>query len=349
MIDLLLLLISLPTFRRVKLMSERVLSGMRPSGRLHLGNYFGALRNWVDLQTRYECFYMVADVHALTTLHGSSEVETIKRDTHEMVLDWLAAGLDPDNCVMFVQSAVPQHLVLSTLLAMTTPLGWLMRVPTFKDRVRQLGEDEENVSFGLVGYPVLQTADVIIYKAQHVPVGRDQAPHIEISREIARRFNNLYGETFPEPAALLTDTPSILGTDAQNKMSKSLDNQIDLASDESETSARVKTMVTDPQRARRTDPGRPDVCNVYSMQKLFNPKRASEIYEQCTSAAIGCVEDKQLLADGINEYLREFRAKRREIAEHPNYVQDVLEAGKDKASSVADAVLEEVYSRLGLR
>ncbi len=327
----------------------RILSGMRPSGRLHLGNYFGALQNWVRLQNEYECFYMVADVHALTTLSGADEVAGIAKDTHEMVLDWLAAGLDPERCVIFAQSHVPEHLVLSGLLGMSTPLGWLLRVPTFKERVRQMGEDEEHVSFGLVGYPVLQTADIIVYKADKVPVGVDQAPHLEVSREIVRRFNRLYGETFPEPLPLLTETPMIYGADGQTKMSKSLDNHIELAATEEETAKRVMTMVTDPQRARRSDPGRPEVCNVYSLQRIFNPAKTDEIHRLCTTAAIGCVDDKRDLADGINRYLREFRERHRELSESPERVHEILHEGAKRARAVASATVEEVYERMGLR
>ncbi len=327
----------------------RILSGMRPSGRLHLGNYFGALQNWVRLQDEYECFYMVADVHALTTLSGADEVASIGRDTHEMALDWLAAGLDPERSALFAQSHVPEHLVLSGLLGMSTPLGWLMRVPTFKERVRQMGEDEEHVPFGLVGYPVLQTADIIVYKADKVPVGVDQAPHLEISREIVRRFNRLYGETFPEPLPLLTDTPMVYGTDGQSKMSKSLDNHIELAASDEETSKRVMTMVTDPQRARRSDPGRPEVCNVYALQQIFNPGKANEIHRMCTTAAIGCVDDKRDLAEGVNVYLREFRERRRELAERPDRVREALAEGARRASAVARETVAEVYERMGLR
>ena len=327
----------------------RILSGMRPSGRLHLGNYFGALQNWVRLQDEYECFYMVADVHALTTLSGADEVAGIAKDTHEMVLDWLAAGLDPERCVIFAQSHVPEHLVLSGLLGMSTPLGWLLRVPTFKERVRQMGEDEEHVSFGLVGYPVLQTADIIVYKADKVPVGVDQAPHLEVSREIVRRFNRLYGETFPEPLPLLTETPMIYGADGQTKMSKSLDNHIEFAATEEETAKRVMTMVTDPQRARRSDPGRPEVCNVYSLQRIFNPAKTDEIHRLCTTAAMGCVDDKRDLADGVNAYLREFRERRRELSESPERVHEILHEGAKRARAVASATVEEVYERMGLR
>ena len=326
----------------------RVYSAMRPSGRLHLGNYFGALQNWVQLQDDYECFFGVADVHALTTLQGTSEVAEIVPNTYEMVLDWLAAGLDPERCVLYVQSQVPEVLTLHALLSMSTPLGWLLRVPTFKERVRQMGEDEEHVPYGLVGYPVLQTADVILFKADRVPVGSDQVSHIELMREIARRFNRLYGDTFPEPEVLLTEFPLVLGTDGQNKMSKSLDNHIDLAATEEETTKRVKSMVTDPQRARRTDPGRPWVCNLYALHKLFNPELLDDVYEKCTTAAIGCVEDKQQLADGINRFLAPFRERRRELAERPDAVRDVLAHGAERATAVARQTIAEVYERVGL-
>ncbi len=325
----------------------RVYSAMRPSGRLHLGNYFGALQNMVALQDDFDCVYGVADVHALTTEVGEA-TQAIAHNTTEMVLDWLAAGLDPERSILYTQSAVPEVLTLHTLLSMSTPLGWLMRVPTFKERVRQMNETEESVSYGLVGYPVLQTADIVFAKAEWVPVGIDQAPHVELSREIVRRFNNLYGETFPEPQVRLTESPSIVGTDGQNKMSKSMDNHIELALTDEETTARVRTMVTDPQRARRTDPGRPWVCNVYSLHKLFNPDRLEEVYHLCTTAGIGCVDDKQILADGINRHLREFRERRGELAAKPGIVREVLAAGAERARALARETLTEVYDRMGL-
>ena len=328
-------------------MATRVYSGMRPTGRLHLGNYFGALKNWVELQAQYECIFCVVDVHALTTLQGSETTE-IRPNTREMVLDWLAAGLNPERSIIYVQSQVKEEMVLHTLLSMATPLGWLLRVPTFKERVRQMNETEESVSYGLVGYPVLQTADVILFKADAVPVGVDQAPHIELSREIARRFNNLYGPTFPEPQALLTETPLILGTDGASKMSKSLDNDIVVTATAEETKRRVATMVTDPQRARRSDPGRPEVCNVYSMHKIFNPSRTPDIYQLCTTAGIGCVECKQLLAEGINREFEEFRARRREFESVPGYVDEVLACGAERARAIARQTLDEVYQRMGL-
>ena len=326
----------------------RIFSAMRPSGRLHLGNYFGALENWVRLQNDYECVFAVADIHALTTLQGEATKEILP-NTHEMVLDWLAAGLDPERCMLFVQSQVPEVMTLHTLLSMCTPLGWLLRVPTFKERVRQMGEDEEHVAYGLVGYPVLQTADVILYKADRVPVGIDQVPHIEISREIARRFNRLYGETFPEPQPLLTESPSITGLDGVNKMSKSLDNHIELASTPEETTKRVMSMVTDPQRQRRTDPGRPWVCNVYSLHKIFNPHLLDEVYVQCTTATIGCVDDKRQLAEGINRYLAPFRERRRELEAKPDVVREVLASGAERARAIAKATIAEVYERMGLK
>ena len=326
----------------------RIFSGMRPTGRLHLGNYFGALANWVKLQDDYPGIYSVVDVHALTTLSGRDAVATIKPDTHEMVLDWLAAGLDPQRNIIFVQSQVREVLTLHALLSMSTPLGWLLRVPTFKERVRQMGEDEENVPYGLVGYPVLQAADVILYKAVGVPVGADQVSHIELMREIARRFNRLYGDTFPEPQVLLTETPLIVGTDGSAKMSKSLDNHIELAATEEETQQKVRSMVTDPQRQRRTDPGRPEVCNVYALHKSFNPGKLELVYRQCTNAEIGCVEDKQTLADGINHYFAEFRERRRELAERPSTVSEVLADGAERARVIARATIDEVYERMGL-
>ena len=246
-----------------------IFSGMRPTGLLHLGNYMGALQNWVTMQQDYSCIYCAVDIHALTTLESGDEVNVIKPNIEDMVLDWLAAGIDPEKSTVFVQSHVPEVMTLHTLLSMVTPLGWLTRVPTFKDKVRQMHETEETVNYGLVGYPVLQTADIILYKADTVPVGQDQVPHIELSREIVRRFNNMFGETFPEPQAKLTEAPLLVGLDGQNKMSKTLDNHLDLAATPEETTKRVLTAYTDPQRLRRDDPGRPEVCNIYSLHRIF--------------------------------------------------------------------------------
>ena len=326
----------------------RIFSGMRPTGRLHLGNYLGALKNWVDLQEEYQCFYCAVDVHALTTITSPAETKEIQPNIQEMVLDWLAAGLDPERSVIFVQSHVPEVMSLHTLLSMVTPLGWLMRVPTFKEKVRQMSETEESVNYGLVGYPVLQTADIILYKANAVPVGEDQLPHLELAREIVRRFNHMFGETFPEPQAKLTEAPLILGLDGQQKMSKTLDNHIDMAATPEETRKRVLTAFTDPQRTHRDIPGRPAVCNVYSLHKIFNPSEVDTIYQECTTAKRGCVDCKAQLADGINRYLEPIRERRREFEARPSYIQEVLNQGHEKASSIAQETMEEVLEKMGL-
>ena len=325
-----------------------IFSGMRPTGRLHLGNYLGALQNWVELQDDYHCIYCAVDVHALTTIESPGEVTQIRIDTEEMVLDWLAAGVDPERTILFVQSQVPEVMTLHTLLSMVTPLGWLMRVPTFKDKVRQMHATEGSVSYGLAGYPVLQTADIILYKADTVPVGQDQLPHLELAREIVRRFNRHFGETFPEPRAKLTEAPLILGLDGQQKMSKSLDNHIDLAATAEETRRRVMSAFTDPQRVRRDIPGRPEVCNVYSLHRLFNPDYLATVYEECTTAQRGCVECKRHLAEGINRYLEPFRERRREYQQRAGYVPEVLSEGAEKARAIARQTIEEVYQKMGL-
>jgi tryptophanyl-tRNA synthetase len=322
---------------------------MRPTGRLHLGNYLGALQNWVALQQEYRCIYTVVDVHALTTVESPEEVAQIRPNIDEMVLDWLAAGIDPEQCIIFVQSQVPEVMTLHTLLSMVTPLGWLMRVPTFKEKVRQMDETEETVNYGLVGYPVLQTADIILYKGDTVPVGRDQLPHLELAREIVRRFNHLFGETFPEPQAKLTEAPLIVGLDGQQKMSKSLDNHIDLAATAEETSQRVSAAFTDPQRTRRNIPGRPEICNVYSLHQLFSSgSEVSAVYDECTTAQRGCVDCKRQLAANINSYLGPLRERRQELQKRPDYVRDILADGATKARAIARNTIEEVYEKMGL-
>ena len=321
---------------------------MRPTGRLHLGNYLGALKNWVDLQDSYKCVYCAVDVHALTTITSVAETKDIQGNISEMVLDWLAAGLDPERSIIFVQSHVPEVMTLHTLLSMVTPLGWLMRVPTFKEKVRQMSETEESVNYGLVGYPVLQTADIILYKAGAVPVGEDQLPHLELAREIVRRFNNMFGETFPEPQGKLTEVPLIIGLDGRQKMSKTVDNHIDLAATPEETRKRVLTAFTDPQRTHRNMPGRPEVCNVYSLHKIFNPGEVETVYDECTKATRGCVDCKGELADGINRYLEAFREKRREFQARPGYVREVLDHGATKAGAIARETIAEVKEKLGL-
>ena len=326
-----------------------IFSGMRPTGLLHLGNYLGALQNWVTLQQDYRCIYCAVDVHALTTVEGPEDIAEMQPNIHDMILDWLAAGIDPEQSIVFVQSHVPEVMTLHTLLSMVTPLGWLMRVPTFKEKIRQMDETEESVNYGLVGYPVLQTADIILYRADTVPVGQDQVPHLELAREIVRRFNNRYGDTFPEPQAKLTEDPLIVGLDGKQKMSKSLDNHLELAATPEETARRVATAFTDPQRLRRDIPGRPEVCNVYSLHKIFSSLGdVGTVYQECTTAQRGCVDCKRHLAASINSYLEPFRERRREYEARPDFVNDVLQDGAEKARSIARDTIEEVYQKMGL-
>jgi tryptophanyl-tRNA synthetase len=324
-------------------MKRRVFSGARPTGRQHLGNYLGAIQNYVSLQADYDCVYCIVDIHALTTLEDTS---SLQNNIHEMMLDWLAIGLDPQKSILFVQSHVPEVMQLHTLLSMVTPLGWLLRVPTFKEKVKL---QPHNVNYGLVGYPVLMTADIILYKAEVVPVGEDQLPHLELAREIARRFNNLFGNTFPEPQAKLTSSPIVLGLDGKEKMSKQLGNDVELALSEQETIERVMTAVTDPARQYRTDPGHPEICNVYSLQGYFNSEQVDNIAEQCRSAKIGCVECKTLLADKINSVLKPFRERRAEIAAKPEHVKEVLADGAQRASIIAKETMREVKEKMGLQ
>ena len=326
-----------------------IFSGMRPTGPLHLGNYLGALQNWVGLQQDYDCIYCAVDIHALTTIETSEESSQIQPNIQAMVLDWLAAGIDPQRSIVFVQSHVPEVMTLHALLSMVTPMGWLLRVPTFKEKVRQMDETEESVNYGLVGYPVLQTADIILYKADTVPVGQDQVPHLELAREIVRRFNNRYGDTFPEPQAKLTEDPLIVGLDGRQKMSKSLDNHLELAATPEETTRRVMTAFTDPQRITRDIPGRPEVCNVYSLHKILSPaNEVSAVYDECTTAQRGCVDCKRHLASSINNYLEDLRERRREYQQRPDYVRDVLADGAKRARAIARQTIEEVYQKMGL-
>ncbi len=326
-----------------------IFSGMRPTGLLHLGNYVGALQNWVDLQQDYDCIYCAVDVHALTTVESRSDTEVIRSNIDDMVLDWLAAGIDPERSLIFVQSHVPEVMTLHTLLSMVTPLGWLMRVPTFKEKVRQMDETEETVNYGLVGYPVLQTADIILYKADTVPVGQDQVPHLELAREIVRRFNNTFGDTFPEPQAKLTEAPLLVGLDGQAKMSKTLDNHLDLAAAPEDTAKRLMTAYTDPQRTTRNIPGRPEVCNVYSMHRMFSaPGQVTAVYDECTTAARGCVDCKRELAASINSFLEPMRERRRNYESRPGYVREILHEGGKKAKAIAVQTIEEVYQKMGL-
>ena len=305
-------------------MRSRVFSGARPTAKQHIGNYLGAIQNYVALQDEYDCIYCIVDVHALTSLEDTSKLQ---ENIGEMTLDWLAAGLDPQKSILFVQSHVPEVMQLYTLLSMVTPLSWLLRVPTFKEKAKL---QPQNVNYGLVGYPVLMTADIVLYKAEVVPVGEDQLPHLELAREITRRFNNLFGNTFPEPKAKLTSFPLILGLDGKEKMSKSTNNTIELALSDEETAERVMTAVTDPARRYRHDPGHPEICNIYKLDAYFNPSQRELFAARCRQAEIGCVEHKQFLAEKINEALKPFRQKRAELAARPRCITEVLADGAER-------------------
>jgi tryptophanyl-tRNA synthetase len=322
----------------------RVFSGARPTGRQHLGNYLGAIKNYVALQDEYDCIYCIVDIHALTTVETTAD---LKNNTYEMALDWLAAGIRPDESIVFIQSHVPQVMELHTLLSMVTPLGKLTDLPTFKEKIRQ---NPNNVNYGLVGYPVLMTADIVLYKAGLVPVGVDQAPHLEFARETVRSFNYRYNtDVLIEPQAKHTEIPKVIGIDGQDKMSKSLDNHIELAATSEETQKRVMQMVTDPARVKRTDPGDPDVCNVYSMHKIFSSEEEiNMVNTECRRAGIGCVDCKKLFARNLNAHLEPFREKRAEIAQNPDTVWDVLHDGARRARVIAEGVMEEVREAIGL-
>ncbi|MFP5289085.1 MAG: tryptophan--tRNA ligase [Thermoanaerobaculia bacterium] len=320
-----------------------VLSGMRSTGKIHLGNYFGALKNWVDLQDRYRCFYMVADWHALTSDYA--DPSQVSANGLEMVADWIAAGLDPERSVIFVQSMVPEHAELHLLLSMITPLGWLERVPTYKEQIQQI-ENKDLSTYGFLGYPVLQTVDIAIYRAHFVPVGEDQASHLEISREIVRRFNSYYGEIFPEPRALFTPTPKVPGIDGR-KMSKSYGNAINLSDPPEVIRQKCKQMFTDPQRLTRKDPGRPEVCNLYEFHKLMSPADTQErVAHQCRAAEIGCVDDKKLLAEIIIGYLEPMQRRRAEL--DPDTIYDILVEGSRKARERVGETMEMVRGAMGL-
>ena len=324
--------------------SGRVFSGARPTGRQHLGNYLGAIQNYVALQDDYDCVYCIVDVHALTTVETTHE---LRQNTAEMVLDWLAAGIRPGESIVFVQSHIPQVMELHTYLSMVTQFGKLTDLPTFKEKVRQ---QPENVNYGLLGYPVLMTADIVLYKSDIVPVGIDQAPHLEFAREIVRSFNYRYNSNvLIEPQAKHTEIPKVLGIDGREKMSKSLNNHIELASTPEETTTCVREMVTDPARMKRTDPGNPDVCTVYTMHKIFSPQEDVEMVNvECRRAGIGCVDCKKLLAKNLNSHLEPFRAKRAEFASKPGYVTDVLDDGARRARVIAEKTMEEVRQAIQL-
>ncbi|HXX28069.1 MAG TPA: tryptophan--tRNA ligase [Terriglobales bacterium] len=322
---------------------KRVLSGMRPTGKLHLGNFVGALDNWVRMQGQYQCFFCVADWHALTTDYA--DTRTIKQNSIESVLDWLAAGLDPERSTLFIQSHVPQHAELHLLFSMITPLGWLERVPTYKEQRENITEKDLG-TYGFLGYPVLQAADILIYRADYVPVGEDQVPHVELTREIARRFNLFYSlegnPVLPEPQPLLTPAAKLPGTDGR-KMSKSYGNTILLTDPEPLVRQKLKTMVTDPARVRRSDPGNPDLCPVGDLHKIFSPPATMAKVEQgCRSAGIGCIECKGWAADALVGILNPMQERRKKYEEKPRLAWDILEEGSAHARKAAEATMDEV-------
>jgi len=318
---------------------------MQASGRLHLGNLVGALKNWVRLQDQYECYYFVADWHALTT--GYAEPAAIKESTRDLLVNFLAAGLDPDRSTIFLQSKVLEHSELHLLLSMITPLGWLERVPTYKEKKEEL-KDRDLGTYGFLGYPVLQSADILVYRAGFVPVGIDQLPHLEITREIARRFNHLYGEVFPEPEGLLTEFPKVPGTDGR-KMSKSYGNAIYLSDTPEEVEQKLKTMMTDPARVRRTDRGDPELSPVFHLHKVFSTKEEQEeVARGCRTAGIGCLDCKKVLIKNIFAELRPIWDRRRELLENPSLIREAVAKGTEKARSAAEETMGLVRGAMGL-
>jgi len=318
---------------------------MQPSGLLHLGNLMGALENWRKLQDRYECYYFIADWHALTTNYA--DTSRIRTYVKEMVIDWIAAGLDPEKAVLFQQSHVPEHAVLHVLLSMSTPLPWLERVPTYKEKIDQL-QDKDMNTYGFLGYPVLQAADILIYKAHFVPVGIDQLPHLELTREIGRRFDQLYGEIFPEPQPLMTEYPKLPGTDGR-KMSKSYNNCLYLSDRPEEITKKVMQMVTDPARIRRQDPGNPDVCPLFSLDRIFAPKEWCDyVNVECRRAGIGCVDDKKELLKHLIAYLKPLQERRKELVAKPEQVSGIIQEGSRRARIIAAQTLAEVTEAMKL-
>ncbi len=324
-------------------MGYKILSGNRPTGKIHIGNVFGALQNWKELQEENECFFEIADYHALTT--GYDNTENLRNDIMEIAIDWLAFGLDPDKSAIFVQSDVKEHIELFTLLSMITPLPWLERNPTLKEQLQEL--DIRIVHFGHLGYPVLQASDILIYKATAVPVGEDQLPHIELTREIARRFNNLYGEVFPEPISLLTKYPRVPGPDGK-RMSKSLNNTILLSEEPEEIKKKVKQAFTDPQKIRKNDKGHPDNCVVFAYHKIFNVKNKEQRERDCKSGTIGCVECKEDCTTTMIEYLSPYREKRNELKKNESYVRDILKTGAHKAGVETNKTISDVRDHMKL-
>lgn len=326
-------------------MKKRILSGMRPTGKLHLGHLAGALKNWVEMQDKYDCFYMVADYHALMSEY--EDPSAMRGNIIDNVADFIACGIDPDKSVIFVQSDIPEHLELHMMLSAITPLSWLERCPTYKEQLREV-EGRDLTTYAFLGYPVLQAADILIYKANAVPVGEDQLPHLELTREIARKFHFLYKkEIFPEPEGILTETPRLLGID-NRKMSKSYGNAVNLSDSADEIKKKIMAMVTDPERIKKQDPGHPDICNVYSYYKFFFSPLSGILAGDCRTAKIGCVEDKGKLAGCIIELLRPIQERRDKLLKDKTGLEAILEKGAEKARAVARETLSEVKKAVGI-
>jgi tryptophanyl-tRNA synthetase len=313
---------------------------MQPSGLMHLGNHLGALENWKSLQDQFECYFFVADWHALSTNYA--DTSRIREFSRELLIDWLAAGIDPKRSTVFIQSRIPEHAVLHLLLSMMTPISWLERNPTYKEKQEEIKEKDLS-TYGFLGYPVLQAADILLYKPDFVPVGKDQLPHLELTRELARRFNDIYKtQVFPEPKEHLTKFPKVMGTDGR-KMSKSYGNTINLSDTEPVVRQKLKTMVTDPARVRRNDPGNPDICPVYDFHKIYSPQAAQEqINKDCRTATIGCIDCKKLVADRIVERMTPVWDARGRLSKDPAYLNDILTEGSNRAGEVAKATLHDV-------
>ncbi|PJA77907.1 MAG: tryptophan--tRNA ligase [Nitrospirae bacterium CG_4_9_14_3_um_filter_51_5] len=324
-------------------MTTRVLSGMQPSGLMHLGNLLGALENWKSLQAQYECYFFVADWHALSTNYA--DPSRINEFTQELLIDWLAAGIDPNRATVFVQSSIPEHAILHLLLSMIVPIPWLERNPTYKEKQEEIKEKDLS-TYGFLGYPVLQAADILLYKPDIVPVGKDQLPHLELTREIGRRFNHLYSPVFPEPKEHLTQFPKVMGTDGR-KMSKSYGNTINLSDTEPVVRQKLKTMVTDPARVRRTDKGNPDICPVFDFHKIYSSAAVvKQVDQDCRTAAIGCIDCKRQVADAMVERYRPMWDKRATIRQHPEQTQEMVEEGRKRASQVAHQTMQEVKTAM---
>jgi len=322
-----------------------VVSGMRPTGKLHLGHYFGVLKNWVAMQDEYRCYFFVADWHALTTDY--QDPQKVRESTRDVLLDWLAAGLDPKKSTIFVQSRVPEHAELHLLLSLITPISWLERVPSYKDLKNEL-KDRDLSTYGFLGYPLLQTADVALYDGDLVPVGQDQVAHLELSREILRRFNHLYRPTFREPQPYLTQSPKVPGIDGR-KMSKSYGNAIYLSDTEADIRKKMGDCITDPARVRRSDPGNPDVCTIFDYHKLVSPPELlSQVNMQCRAAQIGCVEDKKQACENLLQFLRPLQARREEYQAQPKLIEEILNEGSERAREVARKKIQQVQEVMGL-